>query len=532
MRRIFLNGSIILLVLSSCKTATTELTNLHRDKYTVKTLDLNDSQKLIDIDVAIIPLPKVELPKAEKEKTFFDLRDSIPHKYLEVLGGKVSSPEDLIKFLKEPLSNKPIVKPASLPTDYSKIHVRMLIANTKKYYELASENSQQEFLHPNTRLEFLNTEIGFDTSNFKIVSIDRLQNEFEVIDLGTLERSNQVQFNSKLTAQYGVNAVAKNTTGGANQNSLNSESVNTRNIYDEKGNLVGSMTISGTSLGNQNITEENTLGAEANMGLMGEIGFTDNESIKEALNLKLKKLKTGFSFNSKKIKLAQRGSNLLDISDNIVLTATLEAENTETKTVFSFNELFKNNDGITINPAKDIIINSRKIKFIPFKNSGPKENSFTMQLKAEGVIRTVRNNRKSRNNLEYDDLVNYYKFSLNTSNVVEVDFLPFTKKIYSIEGVADGKRMELIIENPVRESVFLLDEEKLELYKWLKWVIKNPEMVSLENNSFELYFGDSDSKMKYKVVSLNMSSQDIERLKEINISFKEIEEDKRPEPPK
>lgn len=521
MKTIILKGVVILLILSSCKTATPKFTNLTRARYKVMCLNESQSEKLLDLDVAIIPLVKTKPPKLEKEKTFFDLRDSLPHKYLEVLGNKVTSPEDLIKYLKEPLSNKPEINPATLPTDYSKVAVRLLIANTKKYYSLASEDSQHEFLHPNTRLEFLNTEIDFAKSKFKIISIDKLENEFEEIDLGTLERSNEVKFNSRLSGEYGLDSGIKNSTGDFKEGSLDSDETNIENVYDENGNLLGAITVLNSSTNKSGNKNKNVKSIGAKMGMTGEIGFSDTESIKEALTLKIKRLKTGFAFSDEKIKIAQRGANLLDISDNVVLTATLEPKFTDTKTVYSFRELYKNNDGKTLNPAKEITVSSRKVKYIPFDNSGSEGNFFSMDINAEGVIRTVRNRRRSKNNLEYDDLINFYKFNLSSSSNVNVNFIPFTKKVYGIEGILEDKKFELTIENPTG-TVYFLDGEKMEFFNWLDKIIKIPERINLENEKFELFFWPPGLK-KYKIISSKMNDEDFKVLKKFDITFKEIE---------
>ena len=118
-----------LILINSCNTAKPRLTNAHSGKYKVGETLKSD---FLDIQVAVIPIISAK-STSEKAKTFFDLRDSIPHKYLEILGDKVTTASDLIKYIKEPLSVIPPASPSKLKTDFATQKVRFVIGNIKNY---------------------------------------------------------------------------------------------------------------------------------------------------------------------------------------------------------------------------------------------------------------------------------------------------------------------------------------------------------------------------------------------------------------
>ena len=112
---------IVPLLFSSC--ATTRFTNLY------KTIEYKDKvSNAVDVNVTAMPLPKPKRPKKEKPKTFFNLRDSIPHVFLRVIGEKSSDETEIINAIKAPLSvveEYPIIRKKS-DKDLTEIKVRLL----------------------------------------------------------------------------------------------------------------------------------------------------------------------------------------------------------------------------------------------------------------------------------------------------------------------------------------------------------------------------------------------------------------------
>ncbi len=96
----YINCLIFLLLLSSC--ASPKLTNANRGKYETRILENPD--KVMTVNVGVLPLPKKKQPAKEKAKTFFDLRDSIPHKFLAVVGAKAKNVDEILAAIKTDLS--------------------------------------------------------------------------------------------------------------------------------------------------------------------------------------------------------------------------------------------------------------------------------------------------------------------------------------------------------------------------------------------------------------------------------------------
>ena len=130
---IFIAATI--LMLASC--ASPKLTNNDRGKYQYK--KLTNPETVLEVTVNSLPLPDAPKKEPEKLKTFFDLRDSIPNTFLQVIGAKAKDTKEILDAIKERLS-KVENQPASGITtnvntlDKNGIKVRLLFTNIKKYY--------------------------------------------------------------------------------------------------------------------------------------------------------------------------------------------------------------------------------------------------------------------------------------------------------------------------------------------------------------------------------------------------------------
>lgn len=478
----------ILILVNSCNTANPRLTNTHSGKYKVgKTL----KSDFLDVQVAVIPVSS-PIRVSEKAKTFSDLRDSIPHKYLEILGEKVKTAENLIKYVKEPLNIIPPAFSSILKTDYATQRVRFVIGNIKNYQLLASKK-QPEFLHPNTRLETLNTSIDFSASDFEIVSIDKLESEFEEIDLGNLSRTQETNFTSKLTGQYGATSTSGNSALNVSEPANGGEGEN--NKMSTKG-----------------------------LGASSEIGFNNTETIVEALQVKLKRLKTGFVFNKESITVSQHGANLLDISDNIIVTATIFPKlkaGLKTDVVLFFSNLFK--DKVPQN-ASELTLNRRNIKYMKCE-----ERKVDVSVNSKGLLRTVQNKIQGDNNLEFDDKVIYYPFNLQTKNpnIATISNWTNCTKLYGIEYVDNnGIFYDLMAGFGNTYEAHFVENEREAFSCWLRLQLKKPSIIKLTHPLLELYLIERTSPgqptKKIKIIDATMTATDIAKIKNLNFRFRII----------
>ncbi len=101
---IFIKLLLPTFLLSSC--AKPLISNLQKGSYAYTTT----ADDVLGVSVGLMPIQK---PKEEEEKpkTFFDLRDSLPHVYLKLLSTKVTDPDKFIDFIHKHLSTLP-KKPA------------------------------------------------------------------------------------------------------------------------------------------------------------------------------------------------------------------------------------------------------------------------------------------------------------------------------------------------------------------------------------------------------------------------------------
>lgn len=453
------------------------ISNLHKGPYQYADAPPN----ILKVTVGILPIPKTE-PEKEKPRMPWDLRDSLPHTLIKTFGAKDNA-DALMKLMAAQIPALEKKEPAPLPTDYTQYKVLITFSNIKRYF------IDHRFMHPNTRLEFLNISLKTaNNSNFSFYNIDKLVNEFEEIDLGALERNESITFNAKLAGQGELGSSFENSTSNAYQNSQITKDGLDAPVYDGKGNVVGTIKTSGEFTSGSNRTSASKATGGAKAAAQAEASYLNTESIKESINVKLKRMKTGFSFSSNQIVISQRGRVGGDISDNVYVTATMRLTSTiggDSKDVFKFTNLFDDNRQQT--PADKLNFSMRNVNYIPCKPA----NAVSLTTKYEGAIRAVGNNWKKtgENSMEYDDDVTYYKIAEANGESLKIDENVFCKKVYKITANDGNGELTLRISSPTDKELNLFSDDSPELM--LQWVIdavKNPTTALLNTGKFNLYF--------------------------------------------
>lgn len=466
----------IFFILIGC--AKSKLTNFHYGEYTHNRIPYDS---ILKVRVSTLSLPK-QIITEEKAKTFFDLRDSIPNRFLIEIGAKSTKPEDIINAMKTPLSTVDKKTGEMIKTvDESEIKVRFLFSNIKKYY------NDPRFIHPNTRLEILNTKLTLNSDTiFSIKEIDRIENEIDFIDLGTLEREQSVKFGSKLNASLSATLTNEGNTAY-------SDKINDGNTSGSSNNFkTGDESTFGNSSSNTNAREKlnsnsskNTI--SATKGVSGEATYNNDEIIKEALVGKLQRMKVGFSFDSKSIELSQHGAILTDVVDNVVVTATIKASTqfTTSKMINQFDNLFHKKSG-KYNHPDSLSSTYFKLKYVPCEKIGNAGIDATINV--EGLVRAVENTKnridggtKGQSVFEFDDRVEYFTLTdAKTPIAISIPKFSFCKDIYQINCTVEGKGSDeycLTLKMPYDYMCYFIGGENLvELESWLNFAIKQKDL--------------------------------------------------------
>lgn len=482
--------AFIICVASSC--AKPLISNVQNGTYNYKPT----SDDVLTVSVGIRPLPSTT-EEEEKPKTFFDLRDSLAHVYLKIMASKVAHPDSLVKYLSKPLWAAPPKPTAKKPVNYTTYKVRLSFANLKKYYNDA------KYMHPNTRLEYLTTSLVIPaTSPVTIYTIDRLENEFEEIDLGTLSRDQTVTMNAKLTGEAGSSATTTDNYSTKNTGTTNNQNAGKVSLVDDKGNVIGTFDNSSSAGSGRETNNGRTRTAQTGAKANAEIGYLNTESIKEAVAVKLKRMRTGFTFTERNLTIAQRGRPLGDISDNIYVTATLKVSsvnNVLPLTVYDFEKLFEE-DGSPVK-AEKLSFNSRLINFVPCDNA----QNITLTTNYEGAIRVPGNetDKKSGHNaLEYDDKVTFYKFGNKAGETLEIDKNEYCKNAYKIMAT-DGTDMYVLkIEAPLALELDVFGDDKPEmLLEWVRRQQVNPVAANLTTTKYKIFFENIRTRGRIHLVN-------------------------------
>lgn len=466
---------VVILSITSC--AELKLSNTSTGKYKYEK-DSPKANNVLEVNVGILPIISSN-PPDYKPKTFWDLRDSIPHLYLRLLSEKTSNADTLIKLISKPLDT-PEKKTTTAKADFQDIKVMFVFSNIKKYYE------DKDFMHSNTRLEILNTSLEIKNNDaVYFYSIDKLENEFEEIDLGTIDRTQEVKFQTNISAETGM-GISSNNIYGYDQNSSNGTD-------DGNGNISNNST---------NKSKKNTTTSEAKSGYKADASYANNEAIKEMINSKLKRMKTGFSFSSKKITVSQRGGANRDISDNVYVTATLRLKNktnknsVDSKYITKFTNLYDARNRQVI--ADKIEFQQQNMNYIMC--DGLEDIYFKTSF--AGAIRSVDNRNHNNSYLEFDDKVTFYRISGETENEkLTLEKATFCKNVYRIKTTIKNHEglFYLYISNKKDYvgEVLLSEETKNGLLNWLLDALNNPTLELLRTDNFELFFENESRKRIY-----------------------------------
>ncbi|MGB5943659.1 MAG: hypothetical protein WBG71_12325 [Leeuwenhoekiella sp.] len=528
-------GLFAFLLILSCGSKS-KLTNANRGQFKVKELDSCLAKEIIDLDVAIIPIPKPAPKVPEKPKTFFDLNDSTQNVFIKTIAGLTDNADSLISFIKKPLSDVK-ASSANYRTDYTEIPIRFSISALKNYASFDKANNfsskrNMTFLHHNTRLDYLNTTLSLGgNGELEILTIDRLQNIKEDIDLGTISRTNTATFNSKASGNYGLDLNNQVNSGSENSVNTNPTTTATVNEYDEFGNLINSYTTSLADTSTSNLKNGASRGVALKKGINAEIGYNNIDVLNEALLSKIKRLKTGFAFTDRSIKISQRADILRDVSDNNLITATLVARDSlvGNRTISTFKNLFEN--GLEVK-ASDIKYHNRTIRYIPCFDKLYKGYKIPITVSVNGVIRAVKNEFRGRSNYEYDEKVIYHVFEYENNDYMEEDlsvelFRHCTKvqKMY-VQFSGDINRHYLHITEPAEEHVHFLEDEDPQRFRlWLKSIKENPSASKLQRDDIQLFFADT-SGVKTYLINKVIASTDINKLRTIQyIGFEYVDRD-------
>lgn len=503
---------LALILLMSCK-AKPKLSNSFNSKITWK--KYSDPEKILYVNVNTLPLPeKPKEPKKEAVK-IFQLRDSLPHKLIEVFADKTTNVKDLVEAFKLPLSKIESDKPKIPELPNNRIKLRFQFSNIKKYF------NDEIMVHPNTRLDRLNTTLTITNGNYHFLTIDRLENEIEEMDMGTLKRTNKVSYNGKLTGNLGSTSNTQSTDNKGYNNTFSNTNGGNRKLYDENGNEVNVFQNSdGNSfnyIDNNSKTDSSSTGA----GINGELSYNNEDSIEEAVNLQLRRPKTSFSFSKDKLIVSQKGFFNYDISDNVFVTATLEA-NSLSRIVSPANALdfssIYDKDG-KYKKVNSIGFKRKPFEYVPCMNS----QKIPISIYYEGSLRTV-DTKNGNNLLEYDDNITYYNFSKQLDeNTLIIDKWDNCNDVFIViaESKTTNKKYRLCIDDSLsrqqNEVVELYDNK----YSFLRWLshLQSLSQPNLKAN-FELFLLNTDDiNDKIVLLSNTQSLIDISVIRDLKFVY-------------
>lgn len=477
------NWLVLSLFMAAC--ASPKLSNLEKGTYRF-------SQEVAPTDIVRVKVGVLPIVQEEKEQpkatTFLDMRDSLPHLYLKLLASKIKDPDTFISRLSRPVI--PLEKKgaaAKKQTDYTEYKVQFVLSNHKRYY------ADKRFMHPNTRLEALSTDLTIaEGGPIRFYNINKLQNEFEDIDLGSLSRDQVVSVGAKLGLTGGLGGTSENTSGDKSTTSNSGEKTKGKTAYDADGNVIGTISKKGTFSSVDEGSSGNKTTAQANIGGSAEGSYQNSETIKEAIAVKLKRLKTGFSFSDKTLTISQGGRPSADISENTYVTATLKVsdpKNTMSLPVWAFGKLY-DEKGKPI-AADKLSYEKRTAKFVPCDSA----KDISIKTEYEGAVRAVRNiwGRSGNNALEYDDKVAFYRIDKANADPIVIDKNVYCKNAYNfvIIDAATKKKFILKIADPSHnELAVFIDDDPGTFLQWLTDNKAEPDKKRLSSSKFSLYFDD------------------------------------------
>ncbi|AMR29943.1 hypothetical protein A0256_00190 [Mucilaginibacter sp. PAMC 26640] len=508
-KTLLLTSAVVAALLTGCGGVKPVITNTHEGVYE------HTTAKEAPLEVRVDPRPlnpaKESPPPA---KTFVDWPDSLKHIYLKAMAKRTTTPKELVEALQLPLAVEEKKPEAPRPTKFDEYKIVFEFANIKHYFR------DKIYAHPDTRLEFLNTTLNINKGSYAyFYTIDKLQNEFEELDMGSLERTQNVNFNVKgnITGALGSGASTKNTNNTTDTN--NSGNNQSAGAFDAAGNQTS---VNGTTGGNQSTrqgTNETNASAEAKVTAGLEAAYANEQMLKEATAIKGKRMMLGFAVGPDQLTVSQRSRPISDISQNVFVTANLkfgnpdDSSNLVTNAEISYFSGLYNGDNQPVAAGK--LGNSQRI--VTYVDRALAKNiSFIVGF--EGELRAVGNESgKSGNNaLEYDDHITYYYFKKDNSYTFKLDHNEFAKTAYQIKAQMNGRPAYLYIASPVRRILEVFSDDNPELFlQWLKDQLEQPVIANLQAKKFKLYFVD-DRGNKIDMVKTTVSGSDLLALKGVS----------------
>ncbi|MEM9867719.1 MAG: hypothetical protein AAF765_08540, partial [Bacteroidota bacterium] len=345
------------------------------------------------------------------------------------------------------------------------------------------------------------------------------------------ERTQDVSFNAKLTGQYGINSEVSQGSSTSRAIGPGASTTSVTNVYDADGNLIDSITTeqSDSQSSSRDVNSGNKTGVSAGAG--AEVGYGNSETLKEAFNLAYNDFKTGFSFDKESISISQKGRMFADISDNVIVTATMRPKSPFIKIskVDNFSVLFEKNG--KPKAADKITVARRTIQYLPCTLLyGEEKVSNKLSFSYNGLLRTALNHPGKTNRLEYDDKVVYYPFSYTqpekSAKDIEINLLEYCQKVYEVYATfkGDGDKYQLKISNPGTMNVTILeDDDPWPLFKWIKDMAMNADGKQLSTSKFSLFFVNTKSGKRLDFVNTKLDEGTIAKLKTlVDIEFKEL----------
>lgn len=496
---------MVLTTIIGCKAPTPVLSKLHTN------LIGNDttSNLILDVRVGLTPF-KASVSAPEKPQLLWELQDSLPHHLIKVIAAKATNPDEIVALMSKPVRVQKEDPPKELPSTYTEYKVRLVFSNIKRYF------IDKRFTHPNTRMAYLNTYVTIPETENRIAfqSIDKMENEFEEIDLGNISRTQSVTFNAKLTATGQIGTSVDNTNTNSSDTNRDRSNGNEKKVYDENGNVIGTVNNAGklTSVNKSSNTTTTKNGASANA--TGELAYQNAETISEARQVKLQRMKTGFSFAPHEIVVSQEGRQNGDISNNVFVDAMLKfngSDLTNEKKVYTFKNLL--NDSFQPNEADKLLFSKRLVSYVKCSDAKP----IILQVKFEGQLRAVESLKEQPgdNALEYDDKVTMYHLPKKDGANVKIDPFLFCKYVYKVMAQTEDKAVNLrIFWRSDEELNFFSDDKPEEFLGWLKLMIDKGDPKSLSTEKFTMYFetGPNPNDRIY-VTKKEMKPEDIRKLK-------------------
>ena len=454
---------LISLVVNSCVTKP-RFTKTHKGKFKYN-ID-SPIQNAIMAQATAIPIEN-PAEKRTPKKYFIEMRDSIPHIFMNHIAKMSKSNIDTFVIgiskpftLEKDKNNKTSIK----KIDLSKKQFRINLSHIKTYF------NHVELLNPSTRLEVLNTKITLkDTSFFQILSIDRITNETESIDLGSLKRNSSVGFEANTGGEIGFGLINKDS------NSSDSQRNRTETSYQnsKEDSLISVL---------ERLTKNQTLNENTknvNNKLNASMALKIQDDLEENLNLKKNRLKTGYAYCDSNFVISQHAAPLNDIYDNIVVNITIEPKSGKksTTSIYRFENIV-DSEAKKFKPLDSIIFNRITVDYIKCDSSIPSE--IKLEGEYEGLIRIAKNKSFSTSVLEYDDKIKFIKVKGEVlTSKLELNKVQFCTDVYKIKITDNSKEYFVYYSNTFQAQEILQilgsDAQESLIKAWFFWMTQNDD---------------------------------------------------------